>query len=108
MDALSQGLGPFGPRAAAQMAGAFQAALMIASDEGSPYAVLPARELRRQLARAIVRERRHGNTDVDQLKARALRLVAAALPQVSASTDNPRRADVARRITSLPARRSAP
>lgn len=56
---------------------------MIAGEESSPYAVLPALELRRRLARVIVHERQHGITDTDQLKALALRLVAAGLPQGS-------------------------
>lgn len=80
MDMIRRNMGTFGPAEIACMVTAFKAALLIASDEDSPFAILPALELRRRLARVIITEGGQGNNDADQLKALALRFVAAGLP----------------------------
>ncbi len=69
----------FGPHDLARMGGAFDAALALAADEASPFAVLPALELRARLARAVIAGARRGVHDPDELKAHALRAVAATL-----------------------------
>lgn len=63
----------FSPEDLAHMTAAYAGALTIASDEGSPFTTIPAHDLRRRLARAIMREARSGVRDPNQLRAGALR-----------------------------------
>lgn len=67
------GLGVFDPEDVARLSSAFRAALAIAGDVNGPFATMPAHELRRQLAHAIIREALAGLRDPDQLEASALR-----------------------------------
>jgi hypothetical protein len=68
------------PAAPACMDAALTAALTIAGDADSPFAALPAYDLRQRMAALIAREAAAGVDDVDLLKASALRGLAATLP----------------------------
>lgn len=71
------------PSALACMNAALTAALTIAGDADSPFAALPAFDLRQRMAALIAREAAAGIDDVDMLKASALRGLAATLPSAS-------------------------
>ena len=61
------------------MDAALSAALTIAGDADSPFATLPAYDLRQRMAALIAREAATGVADIDILKASALRRLAATL-----------------------------
>lgn len=69
----------YAPQDLAKLGVAFDGAVVIASDEVGPYAVLPAHELRRRLASAILNAAREGVRDIGLMRAHALRSVAAGL-----------------------------
>ena len=71
---------PLAPTTRDRMDAALKAALTIASDADSPFATLPAYDLRQRMAALIARDAAAGVADVDALKASALRGVAATLP----------------------------
>lgn len=78
-----QGTKPFllSPEQTAHLGMAYEAALTIAQDAGSPFADVPHHELRERLARLIILAAREGVTDIDQLKARALRTLPVLVAQ---------------------------
>lgn len=67
------GVGAFDARDIASLTTAFDAALLIAHDDGSPFADLPAPELRAWIARSILAAMRRGVRDTHLLTALALR-----------------------------------
>lgn len=74
---------PIEVAARACMNAALTAALTIAGDADSPFATLPAYDLRQRMAALIAHEAAAGVADVDMLKASALRGLAATLPPAS-------------------------
>jgi hypothetical protein len=66
----------FEPETLARMGRAFEAALVIAEDEGSPFTSIPVLVVRASLARFIIEDAQRGVRDADILKARALQRLA--------------------------------
>lgn len=73
----------FEPEELARLGRAFDAAVVVAAEEASPYAVLPVRALRLALARAVLAGAQRGLVDPDELKADALRTVGASLSMLA-------------------------
>lgn len=70
---LAPSAGLFGPGDISRLAAAYEAALTIAGDEGSPFAGICDDDLRQRVAHLVLVAARQGVRDVDQLKAYALR-----------------------------------
>lgn len=66
-------VGAFDARDIARLTGAFDAALLIARDEGSPFLAIPERDLRAWIARCLLAAMRRGIRDSHVLTAIALR-----------------------------------